>query len=178
MSDCHDHFRGNASFVPSPGCFLRHSLPIENLFVESKVKVGLGSVMRWSTQQDAGSAYSGPRREKLRAHRSGKSGSESPKLQSMSYGDGAEAEIATWTTPRCGGGRGTPISASARPRTTWTDFSNSPTPTSHCDVRSSSLAVDRKMPNAASDIVRPSSQRASTLTFGPPSQSPSWIPRL
>ena len=48
------------------------------------------------------------------------------------------------------------ISASATPRTTWTEVLESPTPTSYGEVLSLSPPVARNMPNAASEIVRPS----------------------
>ena len=68
----------------------------------------------------------------------------------------AEGEIVGGAASRREGGRGTPISASARPRTTWTEVLESPTPSSYGEVVSVPLTVARNMPNAASEIVGPS----------------------
>ena len=48
------------------------------------------------------------------------------------------------------------ISASARPRTTWTEILESPTPCFYCEVLSVSPPVARNMPVAASKVVGPS----------------------
>ena len=60
--------------------------------------------------------------------------------------------------PRVLGAKWEPlVLAPASPRTTWSDFLGPPTPTFYCEVPSLSPSVARNMPNAASDIVRPSS---------------------
>ena len=104
----------------------------------------------------AGWAYYGPQGEETRIVCRRNSGSEIRKLQSISWGGHAEAEISLARPPAPRDAPTVACSASAPRRTTWSDFWKPLTPTTHGEVLSVSFPGARNMPNAASDIVRPS----------------------
>jgi len=79
-----------------------------------------------------------------------------PETLVHTLGEHAEIEIPHLRPLSSAGAPVRASSASASPRTTWSDFPGPPTPTSYGEVLSLSRSVAWNMPNAASDIVRPS----------------------
>ena len=97
----------------------------------------------------------GSQGKKTRVVRGRNSGSDILKLQSVSWGNTQKLR-SLFPAPRRRATRPPWCLTSAVSRSTWSDFSRPPTPNSYGEVLSVSSIVARNMPNAASDIVRPS----------------------